>query len=94
MDLLKMLDYRKFKRGERFKVLGLVNEPGFRALRKPDEFGFWLDEADGAEPAGIDEKFMASPQACSVFAFSESGFRRGSAQEMGRRAFHDDPLLQ
>ena len=27
MDLLKMLDNRKFQRGERFKVLGLVNEP-------------------------------------------------------------------
>ena len=27
MDLLKMLDNRKFPRGERFKVLGLVNEP-------------------------------------------------------------------
>ena len=31
MDLLKMLDSRKFPRGERFKTLGLVNEPGFRA---------------------------------------------------------------
>jgi hypothetical protein len=35
MDLLKMLDNRKFPRGERFKVLGLVNEPGFRAASKP-----------------------------------------------------------
>ena len=31
MDLLKMLDNRKYPRGERFKTLGLVNEPGFRA---------------------------------------------------------------
>jgi hypothetical protein len=31
MDLLKMLDDRKYPRGERFKVLGVVNEPGFRA---------------------------------------------------------------
>ena len=36
MDLLKMLDNRKFPRGERFKVLGLVNEPGFHAASKPD----------------------------------------------------------
>ncbi len=27
MDLLKMLDNRKYPRGERFKTLGLVNEP-------------------------------------------------------------------
>jgi hypothetical protein len=55
MDLLKMLDNRKFPRGERFKTLGLVNEPGFRAPSKPDEFGLWLDEQIEAEPLGIDE---------------------------------------
>jgi len=35
-DLLKMLDNRKFARGERYKVLGLVNETGFRAASRPD----------------------------------------------------------
>jgi hypothetical protein len=55
MDLLKMLDNRKFPRGERFKTLGLVNEPGFRAAGKPDEFGLWLDEQAEPEPTGIDE---------------------------------------
>lgn len=54
MDLLKMLDNRKFARGQRFKTLGLVNEPGFRAAAKPDEFGLWLDEQVEPEPAGID----------------------------------------
>jgi hypothetical protein len=56
MDLLKMLDNRKYPRGERFKILGVVNEPGFRAATKPDEFGLWLDEQTEPEPAGIDEK--------------------------------------
>ncbi len=55
MDLLKMLDNRKFPRGERFKTLGLVNEPGFRAAAKADEFGLWLDEQVEPEPAGIAE---------------------------------------
>ncbi|HSS15968.1 MAG TPA: cytochrome c [Candidatus Dormibacteraeota bacterium] len=55
MDLLKMLDSRKYPRGERFKTLGLVNEPGFRAATKPDKFGLWLDEQVEPEPAGIDE---------------------------------------
>jgi len=55
MDLLKMLDNRKFPRSERFKTLGLVNEPGFRAASKADEFGLWLDEQAEPEPAGIDE---------------------------------------
>ena len=31
LDLLKTLDNRKYKRGERFKVAGLINQPGFRA---------------------------------------------------------------
>jgi len=33
----------------------LVNEPGFRAASKADEFGLWLDEQAEPEPAGIDE---------------------------------------
>ncbi|MGZ4989065.1 MAG: hypothetical protein ACXWBP_13545, partial [Limisphaerales bacterium] len=61
MDLLRMLDNRKFARGERFKTLGLVNEPGFRAARKPDEFGLWLDEEVEPEPAGIDRTVYGRP---------------------------------
>jgi cytochrome c5 len=61
MDLLKMLDNRKFAHGERFKTLGLVNEPGFRAPTKPDEFGLWLDEQVESEPAGIDETVYGKP---------------------------------
>ena len=61
VDLLKMLDNRKFPRGERFKVLGLVNEPGFHAASKADEFGLWLDEEVEAEPAGIDRTVYGKP---------------------------------
>jgi hypothetical protein len=61
MDPSKMLDNRKFPRGERFKVLGLVNEPGFRAASKPDEFGLWLDEEAEPEPAGIDQTVYGKP---------------------------------
>jgi hypothetical protein len=61
MDLVKMLDNRKFPRGERFKVLGLVNEPGFRAASRPDELGFWLDEEAEPEPAGIDQTVYGKP---------------------------------
>ena len=61
MDLLKMLDNRKYPRGDRFKTLGLVNEPGFRAATKPDEYGLWLDEQVEPEPAGIDNKIYGKP---------------------------------
>jgi hypothetical protein len=56
LDLLKMLDNRTYKRSERFKTLGLVNEPGFREATKPDEYGLMLDEQVTPEPAGIEEK--------------------------------------
>ena len=61
MDLLKALDNRRYPRGERFKTLGLINEPGFRAATKADEFGLWLDEQTEPEPAGIDTKVYGKP---------------------------------
>ena len=67
MDLLKMLDNRKFPRGERFKVLGLVNEPGFRAASKPDEFGLWLDDQAEPEHQVSIQEFTVSLRVFSVF---------------------------
>src|ERR1700745_573650 len=82
MDLLKMLDNRKFSRGERFKVLGLVNEPGFRAASKPDEFGLWLDEEVEPEPAGIDRTVYGKPSGVVGFwVFLNSDFN----QEGGKK---------
>ena len=90
MDLLKMLDNRKYPRGERFKTLGVVNEPGFRAATKPDEFGLWLDEQVEPEPAGIDEKVYGKPSGVLGYRlFPNPEFQRRGAQEMGRQPFHD-----
>src|SRR6267142_2100764 len=61
MDVLKMLDNRKYPRGERFKTLGLVNQPGFQAPSKADPYGLWLDEPTEPEPEGIDEKSYGKP---------------------------------
>ena len=89
MDLLKMLDNRKYHRGERFKTLGLVNEPGFRTAAKPDEFGLWLDEQAEPEPPGIDEKVYGKPSGVLGFpALPQSGVQRRSAQEMGRQSLY------
>jgi mono/diheme cytochrome c family protein len=52
VDLLKTLDSRQ--RGRRFQETGLINEPGFRAATKPDEFGLWLDERVEKEPDSYD----------------------------------------
>jgi hypothetical protein len=92
MDLLKMLDNRKFPRGERFQTLGLVNEPGFRAAAKPDEFGFWLDEQVEAEPAGIDETVYGKPSGVLGFRlFPNPDFNQQARKKWDGDRFMTDP---
>jgi cytochrome c5 len=92
MDLLKMLDNRKFPRGERFKVLGLVNEPGFRAASKPDEFGLWLDEEVEKEPAGIDETVYGKPSGVLGFRlFPNPDFNEEARKKWNGERFIKDP---
>jgi hypothetical protein len=52
-DLLKTLDSRE--RAHRFRAMGLINEPGFRAASAPDALGVWLDERVGP-PEKLDER--------------------------------------
>ena len=94
MDLLKMLDNRKFPRGERFKVLGLVNEPGFRAASKPDEFGLWLDEEAEPEPAGIDRTVYGKPSGVLGFRlFPNPDFNEEARKKWNGDRFMNDPSL-
>ena len=81
MDLLKMLDNRKYPRGDRFKTLGLVNEPGFRAATKPDEYGLWLDEQVEPEPAGIDDKIYGKPSGVLGFRLFPNPEFNGEARK-------------
>jgi hypothetical protein len=92
MDLLKMLDSRKFPRGERFKTLGLVNEPGFRAATKPDEFGLWLDEQVEPEPAGIDETVYGKSSGVLGFRlFPNPDFNEEARKNWDGDRFMNDP---
>jgi len=92
MDLLKMLDNRKYPRGERFKVLGVVNEPGFRAATKPDEFGLWLDEQTEPEPAGIDEKVYGKPSGVLGYRlFPNPEFNEEARTKWDGKRFMNDP---
>ena len=92
MDLLKMLDNRKYPRGERFKTLGLVNEPGFRAAAKPDEYGLWLDEQVEPEPAGIDEKIYGKPSGVLGFRlFPNPEFNDEARKKWDGARFMNDP---
>jgi hypothetical protein len=92
IDLLKMLDNRKFPRGERFKTLGLVNEPGFRAAGKPDEFGLWLDEQVQPEPASIDETVYGKPSGVLGFRlFPNPEFDGNARQKWDGKRFYEEP---
>jgi cytochrome c5 len=92
MDLLKMLDNRKYPRGERFKVLGAVNEPGFRAASKPDEYGLWLDEQTEPEPAGIDEKIYGKPSGVLGYRlFPNPDFNDEARKKWDGNRFMNDP---
>ena len=91
MDLLKMLDNRRFPRSERFKTLGLVNEPGFRAPSKPDDFGLWLDEPVEPEPTGIDETVYGKPSGVLGFRlFPNSEFNDEARKKWDGKRFSED----
>jgi cytochrome c5 len=92
MDLLKMLDNRKHPRGDRFKILGAVNEPGFRAASKPDEYGLWLDEQTEPEPAGIDENVYGKPSGVLGYRlFPNPDFNDETRKKWDGNRFMNDP---
>ena len=92
LDVLKSLDNRKYKRGERFKTLGLVNQPGFRAASKPDEYGLWLDEPTEPEPPGIDEKIYGKPSGVLGFRlFPNPDFNAEARKKWDGDRFMNDP---
>lgn len=50
-DLLQYVDSRR--RSERFKTLGVLNDPDCRAATEPDEYGLWMDVCRTVEIPGI-----------------------------------------
>jgi hypothetical protein len=92
IDLLKLLDNRKYARGERFKILGLNNEPGFRAASKPDEFGLWLDQQVEPEPKRIDENIYGKPSGVLGFRiFPNPDFNDAAREKWDGDRFVNDP---
>lgn len=93
MDLLKMLDNRKYPRDERFNTLGVVNQPGFKPASKPDEYGLWLDESTQPEPEGIDEKIYGKPTGVLGFRlFPNPDFDEAARKKWDGERFMNDPL--
>ncbi|MBV8214144.1 MAG: cytochrome c [Verrucomicrobia bacterium] len=92
VDLLKMLDNRKYPRTQRFNILGLINQPGFQAPAKADKFGLMLDEQTAPEPAGIDEKVYGKPSGVIGFRlFPNPEFNEEARQKWDGNRFLNDP---
>ena len=54
-DLLKTIDSRR--RAHRLAEIGIINQPGFQAAAKPDQYGLFIDEPKPGDPDGqIDSK--------------------------------------
>ena len=92
IDLLKSMDNRTYKRGERFRTLGLMNQPGFRPPTRPDQFGLWLDELLEPEPAGVDEKIYGKPTGVLGFRlFPNPDFNEIARQKWNAQRYISDP---
>ena len=89
VDLLKTLDSRK--RGERFKGMGLINEPGLQEATKPDDFGLWLDERVAKEPEGIDPEIYGRSTGVMGFRiFPNPDFNAAARQAWNAERFYAD----
>lgn len=89
MDLLKTIDSRN--RTNRFKNLGLINQPGFRTATKPDAYGLWIDEAVEPEPAAIDPKVYGRPTGIMGFRlFDNPEFKGDAVKNWDAQRYYND----
>ena len=89
-DLLKTIDSRR--RDERFKELGLINEPGYKQAAKPDQYGLWIDEAVEPEPPGIDPKVYGRPTGVMGFRlFDNPDFKGDAVKQWDPVKYDTDP---
>jgi len=89
-DLLKTLDSRK--RDQRFKELGLINQPGYRQATKPDKNGIWLDEAVEPESEAIKpEVFGRATGVLGFRLFDNPAFTGEAAKNWNAEKYYSDP---
>ncbi len=98
VDLLKTIDSRN--RTNRFKEMGLINQPGYQTAAKPDEYGLWIDEAVTPESAAINPKVYGRSTGIMGFrlfpnpAFDEAAKKKWDGERYYRDAdYAADPQL-
>ena len=89
MDLLKTIDSRR--RAQRFKEMGLINQPGYRQATKPDEYGLWIDEAEEPEPKEIDPKVFGRATGIMGFRlFPNPDFNEAARKKWDGQRYYND----
>jgi hypothetical protein len=51
INLLQLIDSRQHD--QRFKKLGVINDPGCEQVTEPDKYGLWLDKCKDSHSAGV-----------------------------------------
>jgi hypothetical protein len=88
-DLLKTLDSRK--RATRFKLMGLVNEPGFKQATKQDQYGLWLDERAAPETQTVDANvYGKSSGVVGLRLFPNPAFDETARQNWNAERYYND----
>ncbi len=90
IDFLKTIDSRK--RTDRFKDMGLVNEPGFRQSETPDQYGLFIDVPESEEPKGIDpEVYGKSTGVIGLRLFPNPKFDDAARSKWDAKRYYEDP---
>ncbi|MFM7182174.1 MAG: hypothetical protein ACKO2G_12015 [Verrucomicrobiales bacterium] len=90
IDFLYVLDSRK--RADRFKRLGLINEPGHASNAQPDSHGLYLDKTlPAGEQPGIDPKiYGTSTGVVGLRLFPNPEFDEKAKKHWDAKKFYED----
>ena len=89
-DLLKTVDSRNHD--QRFKNLGLINEPGYKQASKPDANGVWIDEAVTPESSAIDPNvYGRSTGIMGLRLFDNPDFIGDAVKKWDPVKYYNDP---
>ena len=90
VEFLKTIDSRQ--RPERFKKLGLINEPGYRQTTQPDEFGLYLDQPISPAPDGTNPAVVGKSTGVIGFRlFPNPNFDEAARKRWDANRFYNDP---
>src|SRR5262245_33377954 len=90
VEFLKTIDSRQ--RPQRFKKMGLINEPGYRQATQPDEFGLYIDQPISREPDGTNPAVDGRSTGVIGFRlFPNPKFDDAARRRWDSRRFYTDP---